>query len=380
MLMHLDENVIRDLNTYELLINLYDFYDYSGRLKNHSVKTAYIMLEIQKRTNKLSPIDSRLCVSLALMHDIGGLYVSKKSNIDETDIFNHSVYSYLLLKYLMNMGVLSESLLYHHLDYKYLKDITGLYSKELISVLRIADTYSNNSLEEISKYSGDRYDPFAVELLKGIDCDNIVQENLSSGRYKDEVNALFEHSVMSSLQIKSLMRSFVYPLEKKYPNLPMLCSYVAVLNWILGTICGLSNFDKSVLYFYGVLFKILDGQKETITGKTASSVVDLIDKVKLGDFINTSVKICFISEKVGEELIKYKKLSSKNVKFVFESVCKENNLLDMYNAVKNNIDFIKKELDSIQDSVNFVQNNLQKEHAILLENLNSQYLENRGLL
>ena len=50
--MHLDEGVIRELNTYELLMNLYDFYDPSETLKRHSVKTAYIMLEIQKRTEK----------------------------------------------------------------------------------------------------------------------------------------------------------------------------------------------------------------------------------------------------------------------------------------------------------------------------------------
>lgn len=376
--MHLDESVIRELNTYELLMNLYDFYDPSETLKRHSVKAAYIMLEIQKRTEKYTLQELRLGVSLALTHDIGGLYVSNKVDLDSVDVFNHSVYSYLLFKYLMNMGVFSESLLYHHLDYKHLKNLDGLYSKELISILRIADVYSYYSLDEIKQYSGDRYDPYAVKLIEDIDKDVRVQENLSSGKYMDEVNKLFEHSVMSSLQIKSLMRSFVYPLEKKYHNLPLLCSYVAVLNWILGTICGIDNSEKSCLYFYGALFKILYCKRENINGLTSKYIIELIEDVSNQNFKNKSVKICFVSEKVAEELLKHKKLSSKLVKSLFQSICEEYSLTDVYALVKGNIDFIEKEMESIQDAVYFVQDNLQKEHDVLLETLNNKYLREKN--
>lgn len=53
-------------------------------------------------------------------------------------------------------------------------------------------------------------------------------------------------------------------------------------------------------------------------------------------------------------------------------------LIDVYELVKGNIDFIEKEMESIQDAVYFVQDNLQKEHDALLETLNNKYLREKN--
>lgn len=90
------------------------------KIMNHGDVTGYIlfkMLECEQRYTEQELVDYTM---LGILHDIGLYKESNVKNVADFETKNlwpHSIYGFLFLKYLSPMGDKAEIVLYHHLDY-----------------------------------------------------------------------------------------------------------------------------------------------------------------------------------------------------------------------------------------------------------------------
>lgn len=92
----------------------------NNKIMEHGENTGYIlykMLEYEQRYTERELVDYTM---LGILHDIG-LYkeddVKNVTDFETQNLWSHSIYGFLFLKYLSPMGDKSEIILYHHLDY-----------------------------------------------------------------------------------------------------------------------------------------------------------------------------------------------------------------------------------------------------------------------
>ncbi len=111
------------------------------KIMNHGDVTGYIlfkMLECEQRYTEQELVDYTM---LGILHDIGLYKESNVKNVADFETKNlwpHSIYGFLFLKYLSPMGDKAEIVLYHHLDYNKHGMIQSRY-KHIIECLSLAD-------------------------------------------------------------------------------------------------------------------------------------------------------------------------------------------------------------------------------------------------
>ncbi len=97
----------------------------NNKIMNHGEITGYIlykMMEYENTYTEQNYTEQELVdyTMLGILHDIG-LYkednVKKVADFETKNLWPHSIYGFLFLKYLSPIGDRAEIVLYHHLDY-----------------------------------------------------------------------------------------------------------------------------------------------------------------------------------------------------------------------------------------------------------------------
>nr|WP_297935859.1 HD domain-containing phosphohydrolase [uncultured Lachnoclostridium sp.] len=180
----------------------------------------YKMLDYQNKFFLQELIDYTM---IGVLHDIG-LYKSpdqKTIHIEETkNVWKHSIYGFLFLKYLSPLGDKAEIVLYHHLDYSKYQLIYSKYI-EIAEYLAFADKLDmfmrssnvDRDVEFFAKQSGVQFSERAKQLFLNAEKKYQIFENIRSGAYEKELAALLSKKLMTEEQKRSFLEMLIYTID-----------------------------------------------------------------------------------------------------------------------------------------------------------------------
>ena len=110
--------VISGSNMYDILRKSFSILN--PQLMHHSERTAYILYKMLQTEGHMSSKEMADYVIIAVLHDIGTCkleYIHQWAQFEKDDVWPHSIFGFLFLKYLSPLEDKAEIVLYHHLDY-----------------------------------------------------------------------------------------------------------------------------------------------------------------------------------------------------------------------------------------------------------------------
>lgn len=232
------------------------------KIMNHGDVTGYIlfkMLEYEQRYTEQELVDYTM---LGILHDIGLYKEANVKNVvdfETKNLWPHSIYGFLFLKYLSPMGDKAEIVLYHHLDYNKYGLIHSRY-KHIIECLNLADkmdTFLHLKEENLEKeyftlYRDIKFSGDALDLFWKAEARFGITDNLVNGSYRQEMEELLAKRAFSEQYKKGFLEMLVYTIDFRSEH--TVVHTLATVNFAqqLGRLKRLSGKDLRDLY-YGAL-------------------------------------------------------------------------------------------------------------------------------
>jgi len=230
----------------ETTLNLVD-----RRLIDHGKRVAYLVYQALKLRGGLSESHVRDICLLATIHDIGAYKtdeIDKMLEFETKDVWPHSIYGYLFVKYLSPLSYLAPVLLFHHASLSELKHLPPSYHRltQLIFVADRIDIVRQTSasgrkdiLAKINTQSGTCFDPSIVQWLSDIDVDWDAQD---FGCDSDAAYRKALHGFNNSYTIDQkfdLLKMIIYSMEFRSPQTVTHTVTCAQVAHCLGELLGL---------------------------------------------------------------------------------------------------------------------------------------------
>ena len=232
------------------------------KIMNHGDVTGYIlfkMLECEQRYTEQELVDYTM---LGILHDIGLYKEANVKNVvdfETKNLWPHSIYGFLFLKYLSPMGDKAEIVLYHHLDYNKYGLIQSRY-KHIIECLNLADkmdtflhlTEENLERDYFKLYRDIKFSGAALDLFWRAEERFGITSNLADGSYRKEMEELLAKRAFSEQYKKGFLEMLVYTIDFRSEH--TVVHTLATVNFAqqLGRLKRLSGKDLRDLY-YGAL-------------------------------------------------------------------------------------------------------------------------------
>ncbi len=200
----------------------------NSKIMNHGEITGYIlykMMEYETSYTEQHYTEQELVdyTMLGILHDIG-LYkednVKNVSDFETKNLWPHSIYGFLFLKYLSPMGDKAEVVLYHHLDHNLHSMIQSRYL-HIIDLLGFADkmdTFLHLKEENLEsdyfvKYRDVKFSGAALDLFQKAEKRYGITANLVSGKYKEELEVLLAKRAFSEQYKRGFLEMLVYIID-----------------------------------------------------------------------------------------------------------------------------------------------------------------------
>ncbi|MCH5263885.1 MAG: HD domain-containing protein [Lachnospiraceae bacterium] len=237
----------------------------NNKIMHHGEVTGYILYKMMEYENTYTEqhyTEQELVdyTMLGILHDIG-LYkednVKNVTDFETKNLWPHSIYGFLFLKYLSPMDDKAEIVLYHHLDYNRHNLIQSRYMHiiELLSLADRMDTFMNlKDLEPdyFSKYRDIKFSGAALDLFHKAEERYGITENLINGKYRDELDVLLAKRAFSEQYKRGFLEMLVYTIDFRSEH--TVIHTLATVNFAeqLGRLARLSGKDLRDLH-YGAL-------------------------------------------------------------------------------------------------------------------------------
>lgn len=237
------------------------------RIMNHGEITGYILYKMMEYENTYTEqhyTEQELVdyTMLGILHDIG-LYkednVKNVSEFETKNLWPHSIYGFLFLKYLSPVGDKAEVVLYHHLDYNRHNLIQSRYLHliELLSLADKMDTFlhlKEESLEPeyFTKYRDTKFSGAALDLFRKAEERYGITENLVNGKYREELDVLLAKRAFSEQYKRGFLEMLVYTIDFRSEHTVIHTLATVHFAEQLGRLARLSGKDLRDLH-YGAL-------------------------------------------------------------------------------------------------------------------------------
>lgn len=239
----------------------------NSKIMNHGEITGYILYKMMEYENTYAEqnyTEQELVdyTMLGILHDIG-LYkeenIKNVSDFETKNLWSHSIYGFLFLKYLSPIGDRAEIVLYHHLDYNRYGMIQSRYMHviELLNLADKMDTVLHLKEEKLepdyfTKYRNIKFSGAAMDLFQKAEKHYGIMENLVSGKYREELNVLLAKRAFSEQYKKGFLEMLVYTIDFRSEH--TVIHTLATVNFAqqLGRLSHVSGKDLRDLY-YGAL-------------------------------------------------------------------------------------------------------------------------------
>lgn len=197
----------KNLNNKGILDIIRRFCNYiDSRLTEHGSHVAYIISRMLQDTGQYTKQELRDICFLAQLHDIGAYKteeISRMLQFETDDIWDHSFYGYLFIRYFSPLKELAPAVLLHHITWNFLEqgDMPSTKLKDLSQILHIADridvsmSLENRSWKEtlqlIIQGTNNIFAPHIVDLAARLDFkDSIENEWRKDSEYFDSLTSI----------------------------------------------------------------------------------------------------------------------------------------------------------------------------------------------
>jgi len=193
-----------------------------SRLIDHGKRVAYLIFKMLQPGHKYT--DKQLCdiCILAMLHDVGAYKteeIDKMVVFETIDVWEHSIYGYLFLRYFSPLKDLSPAILFHHAECSEVRhlDPSQQFLAQLISLCDRADVFVQHKgnaggfKAHIEKYRGIKYRADLVDMFleSGINIDN-VYDNIDT----DEVfNQVFRHTPLTGDEVNGYIKMIIFSID-----------------------------------------------------------------------------------------------------------------------------------------------------------------------
>lgn len=176
------------------------------RLTEHGSHVAYIISRMLQDTGQYTKQELRDICFLAQLHDIGAYKteeISRMLQFETDDIWDHSFYGYLFIRYFSPLKELAPAVLLHHITWNFLEqgDVPSTKLKDLSQILHIADRIDvsmslekrswEETLQLIIQGTNNIFAPHIVDLAAKLDFkDSIENEWRKDSEYIDSLTSI----------------------------------------------------------------------------------------------------------------------------------------------------------------------------------------------
>ena len=279
-----------------------------SRLINHGTRVAYLIFKTLKPQNKYDDRQLRDICILAMLHDIGAYKteeIDKMVLFETINVWEHSIYGYLFLKYFSPLKELSPAILFHHADCGDLNYISPSHRElaQIISLCDRADVFSqtSNDLNGFYKYIEKHRDKkFFSEIINMFLSANIdfgkIDEGINSD--KDFIGTFYE-TPMSAKEADEYIKMTIFSIEFRSSFTVIHTIATACISRILAELSGFNESDIEKVVIGAMLHDI---------GKIGIPISILESPNKLDakemEIMRTHVEITekILSENVGEDV------------------------------------------------------------------------------
>lgn len=193
------------------------------RIIEHGEVTGYILYKMLQYEQNYSTQELLDFTMLGILHDIGLYKESNVSNIadyETNNLWSHSIYGFLFLKYLSPMEEKAEIVLYHHLDYNRYSLINSKYLS-VIEYLSMADQMDAFMKKERGSEEGDYFIKYrdikfsgkAMDLFFKAESKYQIMKNLVSGDYQKELSDLLSQKTFTEKYKRGFLEMLAYTID-----------------------------------------------------------------------------------------------------------------------------------------------------------------------
>jgi hypothetical protein len=186
-------------NIYNVIRRAFGFMD--QKILQHGEITAYIFYNMLKADGSYTDVELAEYTLVGMMHDIGLIKTGYNDNLVHTESSNvwaHSVYGYLFLKYLSPVGKMADVVLYHHLPHN-LHSLIKSNQMKVAEYLTLADKMDvfmrmeDHGMEQdyFIRKANVEFSAKALEMFYAAQTKYVFMNKLKSDKYQQELAQLF---------------------------------------------------------------------------------------------------------------------------------------------------------------------------------------------
>ena len=255
--------VISSKNMYDILRKSFSILN--PQLMHHSERTAYILYKMLLAEGKMNNQEMADYVLIALLHDIGTCkleYIDHWAEYEKNDVWPHSIYGFLFLKYLSPLESKAEVVLYHHLDYnkhyviksQYIKIAEYLFMADKMDVvMSMPGTLESDYLQ---KYRNIKFSAEALALFLKANAQYKVLDNLKHDDYLKELDELIASVNFSEEYKRKFLQMLVYIIDFRSEHTVIHTLATTIFAQELGEMMHLTAQEKYNLYYGALLHDI----------------------------------------------------------------------------------------------------------------------------
>ncbi len=193
------------------------------RLVNHGERVGYMLYQMLRDSERYSEKEALEIFNLGVFHDIGAYKtdeIDKMVKFEADNVWEHSIYGYLFLKYLSPLKEQAEAILFHHLNYDRYDKVESDF-KDIALMIKLTDRVDISmqshggafDLAEITDGVGSRFAPEHVELFLKTNAKFQIIESLNSGAYEQEIEEIQKKLVLSPADIDLYLQMLAYSID-----------------------------------------------------------------------------------------------------------------------------------------------------------------------
>lgn len=255
--------VISSKNMYDILRKSFSILN--PQLMHHSERTAYILYKMLLAEGRMNNQELADYVLIALLHDIGTCkleYIDHWAEYEKNDVWPHSIYGFLFLKYLSPLESKAEVVLYHHLDYnkhyviksQYIKIAEYLFMADKMDVvMSMPGTLESDYLQ---KYRNIKFSAEALALFLRANAQYKVLDNLKHDDYLKELDELIASVNFSEEYKRKFLQMLVYIIDFRSEHTVIHTLATTIFAQELGEMMHLTAQEKYNLYYGALLHDI----------------------------------------------------------------------------------------------------------------------------
>lgn len=237
-----------------------------GKVLLHGEITGYIFYNMLKAEGTYTDAELAEYALIGMLHDLGMIKTGYKGDVVEgetNNVWAHSVYGYLFLKYLSPVGDKAEIVLYHHLPQRLHARIKSSYLKEteyliLADKMDIFMRMEGHGMEKdyFAKRVNLDFSADAMNRFQTAQAKYHFLEKLKTDEYKKEMNELFSCVSLNEKQKKGFLEMLVYAIDFRSQQTVIHTMSTKSFALEIGRLMRVSAMDLQILYYGSLLHDI----------------------------------------------------------------------------------------------------------------------------